>query len=61
MAWTDEEAVKLISLWGEDEMQVQLEGCKRNRSVYDKVSREMAAAGYDKSAIQCRQSKEASS
>ena len=50
----DEEAVKLVSLWGEDEIQIQLEGCKRNRSIYNKIAQEMAVAGYDRSAIQCR-------
>ena len=26
--WTDEETTKLIEIWGEEEIQVQLEGCK---------------------------------
>lgn len=55
MAWTDEEAIKLISLWGEDEIQVQLEGCRRNKDVFEKIAREMAAAGYYRSAVQCRE------
>lgn len=55
MAWTDEEAIKLISLWGEDEIQVQLDGCKRNKSVFEKIAREMAAAGFNCTAVQCRE------
>ena len=27
MAWMDIDAVKLISLWGKDEIEIQLEGC----------------------------------
>lgn len=45
LAWTDEEAIKLISLWGEDEIQEQLEGCTRNKVVHEKIAQEMAAAG----------------
>lgn len=55
MAWTDEEAIKLISLWGEDEIQVQLDVCKRNKSVFEKIAREMAAAGFNRTAVQCRE------
>ena len=35
-AWMDEETTKLIELCGEDEIQVQLQGCKRNVHVYER-------------------------
>lgn len=54
VAWTDEETLKLIELWSEETIQVQLEGCKRNMHVYQKISRELGVAGYERTAIQCR-------
>ena len=37
MAWTEEETVKLIELWGEDNVQAQLESCTRHRSIYQSL------------------------
>ena len=52
--WCDKETFKLIELWGEDKIQAQLEGCKRNKEVFAGISRKMEEAGYQKSATQCR-------
>ena len=52
--WTDEETYKLIQLWGEDKIQAELEGCKRNAHIFDKIAREMVGAGFDRSGTQCR-------
>ena len=52
--WKDEEVYKLIELWGDDVIQSQLEGCKHNREVYEKISKSMKEAGYNKSSDQCR-------
>ena len=52
--WCDKETFKLIELWGEDKIQAQLEECKRNKEVFDAISRKMEEAGYQKSATQCR-------
>ena len=54
-AWREEETVKLIEVWGEDDIQEKLEGCTRNKHIYQKISDGMKAAGYDRSAIQCRE------
>ena len=35
-AWTDEEVVKLIEIWGEGTIQAQLEGCKQ-RGVHEGI------------------------
>lgn len=32
-AWREEETVKLIELWGEDDIQEKLEGCTRNKHI----------------------------
>ena len=41
--------MKLIEVWGEDTIQAQLEGCKHNSEVYDKILKAMKDAGYYKS------------
>ena len=53
-AWADQEVLKLVELWGEDSVQEQLEGCKRNSQVYDRIAREMQIAGFDRTGQQCR-------
>ena len=54
-AWTDCETLKLIELWSEDDVQAQLEGCKRNRAVFEKISQGMNDAGFQRTANQCRE------
>ena len=51
---TDEETFQLIELWGEDNIQQELEGFKRNKDVYLTISKKMNEAGYEKTAEQCR-------
>ena len=53
--WTDTETKILIDIWGEDSVQLQLEGCKRNRQVYEKIATSLKAAGYERTAVQCRE------
>lgn len=52
--WSDDKTLKLIELWGEGSIQAQLEGCKRNTQVFEKVARDMKEAGFERTAIQCR-------
>ena len=52
--WRDNECCKLIALWGEENVQAQLEGCRRNKHTYENISKEMSDAGYSKSVVQCR-------
>jgi len=44
--WTDKETLKLIEIWGEENIQEELEGCKQNHNAFDKISRKMATAGF---------------
>lgn len=53
--WTDAEVFKLISSWGEDTTQAELEGCKRNKVIFLKIAQELKESGCDKSAEQCRE------
>ena len=52
-SWSDEETLKLISVWGEDAIQGMLEGCRRNKECFEKIAKEMNAAGHQRSAEQC--------
>ena len=52
--WADQEVLKLVELWGEDSVQEQLEGCKRNSQVYHRIAREMQIAGFDRTGQQYR-------
>lgn len=53
--WSEAETYKLIELWGNDKIQSQLEGCKQNKTVYERVARSMCDAGFNKSAEKCRE------
>lgn len=53
--WKDDETLALINIWGDDVVQAQLEGCKRNKSVYEKISKAMKDGGYERTAEQCRE------
>ena len=41
--YTDAEVFQLISCWAEEGIQEQLEGCKGNKHVYERLSRSLAA------------------
>ena len=53
--WTESETLKLIELWNEDNVQSQLEGCKRNKAVFESISRRMNDASFERTANQCRE------
>ena len=52
--WTREETFKLISVWSEDAIQQQPEGCRRNSQVYQKIADELCEAGFSRTLEQCR-------
>ena len=54
-SWSEAETYKLIEIWGNDQIQAQLEGCKRNKTVYERIARAMTEEGHSKSATQCRE------
>ena len=47
MAWSDTETFKLIEIWGDTTIQEQLEGCKKNREVYEKIAKLICEEGYE--------------
>ena len=52
--WNDTEVLQLISLWGEEGVQEQLEGSKRNKHVYTKISLALAKKNINKDCSQCQ-------
>ena len=52
--WNDTEVLQLISLWGEEGVQEQLEGSKRNKHVYTKIALALAKKNINKDCSQCR-------
>ena len=52
MAWSEHETLYLFELWGEDSIQVQIEGCARNREVYVKLVEQMKEEGYSRTCVQ---------
>ena len=45
---------RLLQVWGEDNTQEQLEGSKRNKHVYDKMSEDLQVYGIIKTGEQVR-------
>ena len=52
--WSDNEVLQLINFWGEEGVEEQLEGAKRNKHIYEKISKALAKNGIHKSGDQCR-------
>ena len=55
MDWSEAATLKLIEIWGDDSIQAQLEGCKRNRDIFEKIALEITTAGYPRTEKQCRE------
>ena len=51
--WTREKIFRLISLWSED-VQQQLEDCRRNSLFYRIIADDLGKAGYTRSLEQCK-------
>jgi len=52
--WTDNQVLSLIQIWGDYNVQEQLEGSKRNKYVYDSVAKELKTQyGIEKTGEQC--------
>jgi len=52
--WTDNQVLRLIQIWGDNNVQEQLEGSKRNKHGYDSVAKELKTQyGIKKTGEQC--------
>ena len=52
--WTDREVFRLVDCWSEERIQEQLEGSRRNKHAYDKLSQSLAEHDIKKTGEQCR-------
>lgn len=53
--WMDDETVALIEIYSKEDVQQELNGSKRNISVYERIARELSDVGYKRTAYQCRE------
>ena len=54
VTWSRDEILKLIEIWGDSAIQAQLEGCKCNQDVYNKIAADLREAGFERTGKQCR-------
>ena len=47
VSWSRDEILKLIEIWGDGTIQAQLEGCKRNQDVFDKIAADLCDTGFE--------------
>ena len=52
--WSRDEILKLIEVWGDDNIQAQLNDCKRNQDIFDKILFALLEAGFVKSGSRYR-------
>ena len=47
-SWSDNEVRALISIWGEDRIQEELDGAVRNQAIFNSIAKKMEEKGYDR-------------
>ncbi|KAM9123055.1 zinc finger and SCAN domain-containing protein 20-like [Pangshura tecta] len=52
-AWTDQEVLDPIAVWGDESVLSELCSQKRNAKIYEKISKAMTDRGYSRDATQC--------
>ena len=52
--WSDEEVRALIAIWGEANVQEELDGAVRNRVVFQDISKKLQDQGYNREWEQCK-------
>ncbi|XP_070785463.1 uncharacterized protein [Enoplosus armatus] len=53
MPWSEEETRTLLEIWGEDNVQLTLRGCLKNRHVFEYISEKMSDRGFIRTSEQC--------
>ncbi|KAM7378208.1 hypothetical protein PAMA_013214 [Pampus argenteus] len=53
MPWSDQETRTLLKIWGEDNIQLTLRGCLKNRHVFEYISETMGDQGFLRTSEQC--------
>ena len=52
--WSDAEVSVLITVWGEADVQEQLDGATRNQTIFANIAKKLKESGYDRDWQQCR-------
>ena len=52
--WSDAEVSALIDVWGEADIQEQLDGATRNQTIFVNIAKKLKESGYDRDWQQCR-------
>ena len=52
--WSDKEVKALIAIWGESNVQEELDGAVRNQAIYQRIAKQLHEQGYERSWTQCR-------
>ncbi|XP_074828122.1 myb/SANT-like DNA-binding domain-containing protein 7 [Natator depressus] len=53
-AWSSQEVVDLIAVWGEQSVQAEIQASRRNADIYAKITRGLGEKGYTGDTQQCR-------
>ncbi|XP_051976518.1 uncharacterized protein LOC127638813 [Xyrauchen texanus] len=54
VAWSDAETLILLQLWGDEQVQQNLQRCPHNGHIYSEISAKLNVHGYPRSAEQCQ-------
>ena len=55
MLWNSaEETRALVGVWGQQNVQSELDGVTRNRTVFERIAKEMRELGFERTWQQCR-------
>ena len=52
--WSNNATRALLAIWGEENIQEQLDGVARNRDIYEKISNCLSEQGFEYTWKQCR-------
>jgi hypothetical protein len=52
--WSDSEVRALIAIWGESDIQDELDGAVRNKVVFEEIAKKLQEQGYNRDLDQCR-------
>ena len=52
--WSGEETRALVSVWGQENTQSELDGVTRNRTIFERIAKELREMGFEKTWQQCR-------
>ena len=52
--WTEAKMKALLSIWGSERIQSELDGVVRNKNIYERISNQLSKSGVSRNWKQCR-------